>query len=108
MQTLSLKGDQVDVDNDIEWHEAHVLLKAAFPVSATSPFATYEIPYGAIERATTRNNSWEKAQFEVPAQQWADLGNGTHGLSLINDSKIRLRRGGQPTAAYAAALAEVA
>ena len=90
VQTFSLAadGDQVDVDNDIDWHESHILLKAAFPVSATSPFATYEIPYGTIDRPTTRNNSWEKAQFEVPAQQWADIGNGSHGLSLINDSKF--------------------
>jgi len=86
--SLSADGDMVDVANDIDWHEAHVLLKAAFPVSATSPFATYEIPYGAIDRPTTRNNSWEKAQFEVPAQQWADLGNGKHGLSVINESKF--------------------
>ena len=86
--SLSADGDMVSVDNDIDWHETHILLKAAFPVSATSPFATYEIPYGTIDRATTRDNSWEKAQFEVPAQQWADLGNGKHGLSVINESKF--------------------
>jgi alpha-mannosidase len=95
VQTISLSADgaMADVENDIDWHESHILLKAAFPVSATSPFATYEIPYGAIERPTTRNNSWEKAQFEVPAQQWADLsgtagGNDKHGLSVINESKF--------------------
>ena len=49
--------------------------------------ATYEIPYGTIERPTTRNNSWEKAKFEVPALRWADLGDGQHGFSLINESK---------------------
>ncbi len=65
---------QVDIENDIDWHETHVLLKAAFPLAASGPFATFEIPYGTIERPTTRNNSWEKAQFEVPAMRWADLG----------------------------------
>jgi alpha-mannosidase len=64
-----------------------VLLKSAFPLAATSDHATYEIPFGSIERATTRNNTWEQAQFEVPAQRWADLGDGQHGFSLINDSK---------------------
>jgi len=49
--------------------------------------ATYEIPYGTIQRPTTRDNSWEKARFEVPAQRWADLGDGHHGFSLINESK---------------------
>jgi alpha-mannosidase len=87
VQTISLKGDMVDIDNEIDWHESHVLLKAAFPLAAAGPFATYEIPYGSIDRPTTRNNSWEKAQFEVPAMRWADLGDGKHGLSVINNSK---------------------
>jgi alpha-mannosidase len=88
VQEISLATDYVDVENDIDWHEAHILLKAAMPLAAAGPFATYEIPYGTIERPTTRNNSWEKAQFEVPAQRWADLGDGQHGLSLINGSKF--------------------
>jgi alpha-mannosidase len=89
VQTISLppNADFVNVDNEVDWHETHVLLKAAFPLAASGPFATYEIPYGSIERPTTRDNSWEKAQFEVPAMRWADLGDGRHGLSVINDTK---------------------
>ena len=92
VQTIMLDWDQIDVENDIDWHEKHVLLKAAFPLAVRSKFATYEIPYGTIERPTTRNNSWEKAQFEVPAMRWADL-SGTsadgkvYGLSLLNQDK---------------------
>ncbi len=94
VQTIRLSdySDQVDIDNEIDWHESHVLLKVAFPLAATSDFATYEIPYGTIDRPTTRNNSWEKAQFEVPAMRWADLSGAgpdgkVHGLSVINNSK---------------------
>ncbi len=76
VQTISLKGDQVNIANDFDWHEKHILLKAAFPVAVATNFATYEIPYGEIERPTTRENSWEKAQFEVPAMRWADLSGG--------------------------------
>ena len=85
--TLDAGADQVDVANDIDWHETHVLLKAAFPLAATSDKATYEIPYGSIQRTTTRNNTWEQAQFEVPALRWADLSDGQHGFSLLNESK---------------------
>src|ERR1700691_3748501 len=85
--TLYAGAKTVDVENDIDWHETHVLLKAAFPLAASGPMATYEIPYGTIERPTTRNNTWEKARFEVPAMRWADLGDGTHGFSLINAAK---------------------
>jgi alpha-mannosidase len=89
VQTIRLlpNSDIVDIENDIDWHETHVLLKAAFPLAASGPFATYEIPYGTIDRATTRDNSWEKAQFEVPAMRWADLGDGKHGLSILNQTK---------------------
>ncbi|MGH9654539.1 MAG: alpha-mannosidase, partial [Bryobacteraceae bacterium] len=79
--------DRVDVDNHIDWHEHHILLKAAFPLSASAPYATYNIPYGNIKRPTTRNNSVQKAKFEVSAIRWADLGNSSHGFSLINNSK---------------------
>ncbi|MDQ6652042.1 MAG: glycosyl hydrolase-related protein, partial [Acidobacteriota bacterium] len=85
--TLYAGADYVDVVNDIDWHETHILLKAAFPLAASSANATYEIPYGTITRPTTRNNSWEQAKFEVPAMRWADLGNEQHGFSLINQSK---------------------
>ncbi|WP_263367771.1 alpha-mannosidase [Edaphobacter bradus] len=84
---LYANTDTVDVINDIDWHETHVLLKAAFPLAATGPMATYEIPYGNIERPTTRNNSWEQAKFEVPAMRWADLGDAQHGFSLLNEAK---------------------
>ncbi|WP_433973807.1 glycoside hydrolase family 38 C-terminal domain-containing protein [Tunturiibacter lichenicola] len=88
-QSISLDAgaDHVDITNDIDWHESHVLLKAAFPLAVSSGKATYEIPYGSIERPTTRNNSWEKAQFEVPAMRWADLGDDKQGVSILNDSK---------------------
>ena len=89
VQEISLYAGlgRVDVGNSIDWHETHVLLKAAFPLAASSAHATYEIPFGSIERPTTRNNSWEAAKFEVPALRWADLGDGNNGFSLINESK---------------------
>jgi alpha-mannosidase len=85
--SLDASSDFIRIENTIAWHETHVLLKAAFPLAASSAKATYEIPFGNIERTTTRNNSWEKAQFEVPALRWADLGDAHQGFSLLNDSK---------------------
>ncbi len=78
---------RVDVKMQADWHEKHILLKVAFPLSAYSDKATFEIPYGSIERPTTRNTPAEQAKFEVPAQRWADLSDTKHGFSLLNDSK---------------------
>jgi alpha-mannosidase len=78
---------RVDVKMQVEWHEKHILLKVAFPVSAHSDKATFEIPFGSVERPTTRNTPAEQAQFEVPAQRWADISDAKHGFSLLNDCK---------------------
>ncbi len=78
---------RVDVKMHADWHEKHILLKVAFPLSAHDKSATYEIPFGSIERPTTRNTPAEKAEFEVPAQSWADISDNTHGFSLLNDGK---------------------
>jgi alpha-mannosidase len=78
---------RVDVKTQADWHEKHILLKVAFPLSAHNEKATFEIPYGSIERPTTRRTPAEQAEFEVPALQWADISDHDHGFSLLNDCK---------------------
>ncbi len=85
--TLYAGIPRVDVKMQAEWHEKHILLKVAFPVNAHNDKATFEAPFGSVERPTTRNTPAEQAQFEVPAQRWADISDARHGLSLLNDCK---------------------
>jgi alpha-mannosidase len=85
--TLYAGVPRVDVKMHADWHEKHILLKVAFPLSAHNEKATFEIPYGSVERPTTRRTPAEQAEFEVPAQRWADISDATHGFSLLNDCK---------------------
>jgi alpha-mannosidase len=85
--TVTAGSPRVDVKVTADWHEKHVLLKVAMPLAAHSKMATFEIPYGSIERPTTRNTRAEQGKFEVPALHWADLSDANHGLSLLNDCK---------------------
>lgn len=78
---------RVDFQTKVQWHEDHKLLKVAFPVDILAAKATYEIPFGALERPTHRNTSWEQAQFEVCGHRWADLSESGYGASLMNDCK---------------------
>jgi alpha-mannosidase len=78
---------RIDCQMTADWWEDHILLKVAFPLNVKSDVATYEIPYSHITRPTTRNNSWERARYEVSAHHWADLSDGNYGVSLLNDSK---------------------
>lgn len=78
---------RIDFVTDADWHEHHILLKAAFPVEVHATQATYEIQFGAIERPTHWNTSWDYARFEVCGHRWADLSEGNYGASLLNDCK---------------------
>ncbi len=79
---LDAYNPHLTVINHVDWQEQHVLVKADFPLNFESPFATYEIPMGAIARSTT-----DRAKWEVSAQFWADLSAAGIGLSVLNNCK---------------------
>ncbi len=55
--------------------EKYVRYQVLFPTSIKNGKTTHEIPFGAIERPSG---------IEFPAQNWADLSDGRHGLALLN------------------------
>lgn len=77
--------DQIDVHVTVDWREQQKMLKLRFTVNQIFMRATYEIPYGHIQRENTGD--------EEPGQRWLDLSGtvratGTqYGLSLLNDGK---------------------
>ncbi|HEY0735329.1 MAG TPA: alpha-mannosidase [Herpetosiphonaceae bacterium] len=78
---------RIDFATEIDWHEHQILLKAGFPVAINATRATYEIQFGAVERPTHRNTSWDVARFETCAHRWIDLSEAGYGVALLNDSK---------------------
>ncbi|MBD5511393.1 MAG: alpha-mannosidase [Lachnospiraceae bacterium] len=88
-QKITIYRDMPRIDFDIEmdWHENHIFVKTAFPVDILSDRATYEIQYGATERPTHRNTTWDAAKFEVCAQKWVDFSEYGYGVALLNDCK---------------------
>jgi alpha-mannosidase len=77
--------DLVEVRATVNWQERFKLLKLRFPVNVHFMRATYEIPYGHIERFANGE--------EEPGGSWLDLSGSSrdsgdlYGLSLLNDSK---------------------
>ncbi|WP_217595900.1 alpha-mannosidase [Cohnella sp. GbtcB17] len=81
-------GDRrIDFRTRVVWNESHKLLKVGFPIDVVASKATYEIPYGALERPTHRNTSWEQAQYEVCGHRFVDVSEHGYGVSLLNDCK---------------------
>ena len=85
--TLDYQSPILNIHTEVDWHETQVLVKAAFPLTISAPYATYEIPYGAIQRPTEPQNSYEAAKWEVPALRWADLSQDNFGVSILTDYK---------------------
>lgn len=79
--------DRIDFTTNADWWEEKTFLKVAFSLSVSDTVATYEIPYGTIQRSTQLRDSWEQAKVEVPAQRWADVSHNGYGVSLLNRSK---------------------
>jgi alpha-mannosidase len=77
--------DQIDVQVTVDWREQFKMLKLRFPVNVNTARATYEIPYGHIERQANGE--------EEPGQSWIDVSGVSHdtgdsyGLSILNNSK---------------------
>ena len=78
---LHAGSDRLEVSARVDWHETHKLLKLVFPVAVTAPKATWEVPFGALERPVNGE--------EEPGQLWVDL-SGTAadgkplGLALLS------------------------
>lgn len=77
----------VTVQNCVDWKESQTLVKVAFPMAWESPYATYEIPMGTIQRSTLAETAETKAKWEVPAQYWADIATEGIGLAVLNNCK---------------------
>lgn len=85
---MHIDWPRLDFVTHVDWRERRTMWKAAFPMDLRALQATYEVQFGAVERPTHRNRDADEAQFEVPAQRWADLSEGgLYGMSLLNDCK---------------------
>jgi alpha-mannosidase len=66
---------RIDIQTTIINNDKFVRYRLLFPTSIQSGRRFDEIPFGAIERPE---------KHELPAQNWMDLSDGKHGLSLLN------------------------
>jgi alpha-mannosidase len=81
---LAADARHVEVRVTLDWRERQRLLKLRFPTALTDEVATFEIPYGHLERPAVGS--------EEAAQTWVDVsgllpGGLPAGLSVLNDGK---------------------
>ncbi|TYP73245.1 alpha-mannosidase [Paenibacillus methanolicus] len=88
-QTIRLRrgSRELEFETEVDWQEERAMLKAGFELDIHADKATYDAAFGNVERSTRTNTSWERAQYEVPAHQWADVSEANYGAALLNDCK---------------------
>ena len=89
VQTIQLTANsrRIDFATEVDWHERHTLLKAAFPTCIQADEAEFDIQWGSVRRSTKRETSFDAARFEVPAQKWARLCDNVTSVAVLNDCK---------------------
>ncbi len=85
--TLTAISAQIEFETRVNWQEEHALLRVDFPLNLRAQLASFETQFGLVQRSTHVNTSYERAQFEVPAQRWADLSEPDFGMALLNNCK---------------------
>ncbi|MFJ4466242.1 alpha-mannosidase [Streptomyces sp. NPDC089424] len=87
-QTITLRSGspRVDIETEIDWHEAEKILKAVFPVDVRAAHSSAEIQFGHVQRPTHTNTSWESARFEVSGHRWVHIAEPGYGVAVLNDS----------------------
>ena len=81
---------EVRYDVRMDWQDDHRFLKTAFDTTLQSDFARFEIQFGHVLRPTTRNQSLEKAKFEVVNHKFTDLSETRAGAAILNDGKYAI------------------
>ncbi len=66
---------RVEIHTEIVNHDEFVRYRAVFPTTVAAGQVVHEIPFGASTRPEG---------IEFPAQNWADWGDGQHGVALLN------------------------
>lgn len=84
---LTAGSARIDFITKTIWATGDTMLRAVFPVDVQSDFATYDIQFGSLRRATHSNTSWDLAKHEVAALKYADLSQKDFGVALLNDCK---------------------
>jgi len=84
---LEAGSELVRIENRVDWHASHRMLRAEFRPRHFGAEAISEIQFGHIARPTTERDSVETAQFETCAHKWIAVQDADAGFALLNDSK---------------------
>ncbi len=87
--TASADGRRLDFTVELDWDSGSRRIRAAFPVASKDQAATYEVPFGFIDRTfdsqQLKYSAWDTHSMEFPTLHWiCKKIDGKSGVALFN------------------------
>ena len=91
--SVSLKpgSPYLEFSLDVNWQEAHKLLKVEFPFNVRCTKAFYGSQIGFVERTNNLNTSHDTAKHEVCGHKWAAMQQYGIGCAILSPNKYGFR-----------------
>ncbi len=88
VQTITVRAGsrRIDVETEIDWHEAEKILKAAFPVDHPGPAFLSGDPVRPCPAAHAHQHQLGVGPLEVYGHRWVHMAEPGYGVAVINDS----------------------
>ncbi len=96
---LNVGEPYLRVELTVRWSARHRILRAEHRFAIATTEARFGQPHGTLVRTARPATPAERARFEVPAQRWVHVSDGTAGAAIFAPdtygwSAFALRRGG--------------
>jgi alpha-mannosidase len=89
LQKIILRADsqRLEFVTEVDWKDSHRILRTEFPLLHENENALCGIQFGAVNRPTTQNTTWEQAKREVCFHKYVDVCDREDGAAILSDSK---------------------
>lgn len=84
---INTNDDDIVFNHELDWKDLKHMLRTSFPLNIHSDDAWFDIQFGHIQRSRLEHTSIQKAQFEMPGQQWVYIHNEHKSAALLTRGK---------------------
>ncbi|MBR6668467.1 MAG: alpha-mannosidase [Clostridia bacterium] len=80
---ISLVGDHIEIEGDVDWHERRKLLKVHFESNVLCDDALHEIQFGHVKRPCHASHPFAADRYESCSNRWTALCEENRGFAIL-------------------------
>ncbi len=81
--SLWLRGDRLEVESEVDWHERRKLLKVHFASNVLCDDALHEIQFGYVKRPCHDSHPFAADRYESCSNRWTALCEENRGFAIL-------------------------